>query len=67
MQHQSRSITDDITVPALGAETPSPWPTPVPRRRLLRALSGLALVVVTLVGLTGCGGEDGDGDEEDDD
>ena len=37
----------------------------VSRRWLLRALPGVAIGVVALVGLTSCGGE-GDEDEEDD-
>ena len=67
MQHQRRSIAEDITVSALATEASSPWPTPVPRRRLLRSLTGAAVLVVALVGLTSCGGENGDEDEENDD
>ena len=38
----------------------------VSRRWLLRALPGAAIGIVALHGLTGCGGENGE-DEEDDD
>jgi hypothetical protein len=37
----------------------------VSRRRLLRALPGVAIGVVALLGLTSCGGEDDEEDEDD--
>lgn len=65
MEHQSQPAEDTIADPAHATEASSLSPTPVPRRRLFRALSGIAVGVVALVGLTSCGGEGGEEDEED--
>ena len=60
MQQRVPSVeVTDATAAASG-----PTPVSVSRRGLLGALPGGAIGVVTLIGLTSCGGED---DEEDDD
>jgi hypothetical protein len=41
-------------------------PATVPRRWVLRALTGAVLGGALLTGLSGCGGEDDDDDEDDD-
>lgn len=69
MQYQRLSDADDVeaTVTALPADVASPSPGSVPRRRILRALSGVAAGAVVLLGLSSCGGEEDEGDEEEDD
>ena len=62
MQQRIRSV-------AINDETPDASDLAVAfvsRRRLLRALPGVAIGLVALLGLTGCGGEDDDDDEDDD-
>jgi hypothetical protein len=46
------------------SDEPSLAPGMVPRRWVLRVVTGAAVGVVTLVGLAACGGEGGEGDEE---
>ena len=65
MQHQDPSAEDAVAV--LATEASSPTSTSVPRRRLLRALSGVAIGALALAGLTSCGGEGEEDDEEEDD
>jgi ferric-dicitrate binding protein FerR (iron transport regulator) len=69
MQYQHRSDADDVeaAVTALAPDVPSSSPSSVPRRRILRALSGVVVGAAVLLGLSSCGGEDDEGDEEDDD
>lgn len=58
---------NDVTAspPARLAETGHRATAPMPRRRLLRLVSGIAVAASTLLVLAACGGEEDD--EEDDD
>lgn len=77
MQRQQRSGESDVdvTIPTLEQEAVEASPLPRPRRQILRALSGVAMGAMVLIGLASCGGEDGEGngngagdeDEEEDD
>lgn len=72
-QHRSDEAATDAVVPALESASVTSPLIPRPRRQILRALSGVAVGSVVLLGLASCGGEDeegnggGDGEEEDDD
>ena len=48
-------------------ENPDLEQAPVPRRWVLRALTGVAVGGVMLVGLAACGGEGGGGGEDEED
>jgi hypothetical protein len=69
MLNQDRTTEVDVDlVPAHAQEASSTLPISVPRRRLLRALSGAVMGVAVLGVLSSCGGGDGeDGDEDEDD
>ena len=47
------------------SDEPNPAPGAVPRRWVLRVVTGAAVGAVALVGLAGCGGG-GDGEDEED-
>jgi hypothetical protein len=61
--HADTDVTASVT--ARLAETGNRATAPMPRRRLLRLVSGIAVAASTLLGLAACGGEEDD--EEDDD
>lgn len=67
MPYQERSAAPGTAIPVREREASSPVPVNVLRRRLLRALSGVAVGFVMLGGLAACGGEDEEGGEEEDD
>ena len=68
MQRQLPSVDRANAIPAARTAAPyDPTPASVSRRGMMRFLPGIAVVAMTGLVLTGCGGDEDDGDDEDDD